>query len=252
MNGLLTVYASSPKRVPPVLEPIILQSSIFFTLIISKYYLKKNYKIQQILYALLVIVGIMISLMPLFIRLYNGEEDHEFQSGSYWGAILFFSTVPAVMMNVLQEQIFEEVRSFDIIYFLALESLFQVLFVAFCFWTDLIPGFGTSTSFSELYQNFADSLAYVFFNSKTSDSHCSFCMLFIGLFTLAYCGSYVYSSLLIKHASANFNAMVSSMVLPVSTSFWIIFPAINAWINGPSTKPTDLIWYLLTDSRQLK
>jgi len=245
LNGILTVFSSSPKRVPPVLQPILLQSYIFFTLIISKFWLKKHYKLKQYLNAFLVIVGIVVSLIPLFIQIANGG-DTEFQSGYLWGVMMFFSPLPAVMMSVLQEELYDKIRGFDIILFLALESLIQMLFIMFCFWIDLIPGFGTASSFSELVTNLTDNISCIFFSLHTPGTHCNYCAALILFFSLAYCGSYVYTAELIKYASANFCAMVSSTVAPLATSWWIIFPAMNAWIDGPPTDSRDLIWYVFS------
>jgi hypothetical protein len=245
INGILVVFASSSTRTPPALQPILLQSYILFTLILSKYWLGKNYKLVQYVAAIVVFVGIAVSLIPLFIQIAQGGQL-EFQSGPIWALIMFFSTLPAVAMNIIEEKVFEQIRTFDIVYFMAISSLVQFLAVGLLFWTDLIPGFGTSSSFQVWASELTGGLACIANNYTGNGSNCSYCLIFFFMFTIAYCGTYVYQAALIKHASANFNAMVSSVVSPISTSFWILFPALNSWIGGPSTETIDLIFYLLS------
>jgi len=83
-NGVLSVFSSSPARVPPVLQPIILQSYMIFTLVFSSWVLGRKYKRQQILSVLVLFLGILISLVPVFTEIAKGE-DLAFQNGVYLG-----------------------------------------------------------------------------------------------------------------------------------------------------------------------
>jgi hypothetical protein len=245
LNGILTVFASSSSRVPPVLQPIILQSYIIFTLVLSKIILGRSYKRQQIISVLVLFLGILVSLIPIFIQIASGE-DLAFQSGAYWGVILFVSTAPAALMNIKEEEVFEENPNYDIALLIAWESLIQVLFVGFCFWADLIPHFGTSTSLRELVTNFENGMSCVFFENSLPGTHCQYCMLFIILFGLAYCGAYYFSAYLMKYASANYNSAVSSVVSPAGTIWWCIFTGVAKWIGAPPTNSTDILYCLLS------
>ena len=48
LNGLLQVYASSTTRVPGALQPILLQSTLLFTVVGSKLFLRKAYSKGQL------------------------------------------------------------------------------------------------------------------------------------------------------------------------------------------------------------
>ena len=58
---------------------------------------------------------------------------------------LVVGTVPGVLMNILEEDVFEDEPTYNITLLIAFESLYQVLTVAAFFWTDIVPGFGTSS-----------------------------------------------------------------------------------------------------------
>jgi drug/metabolite transporter (DMT)-like permease len=227
------------------LQPIILQSYIIFTLVLSKIILGRSYKRQQIISVLVLFLGILVSLIPIFIQIASGE-DLAFQSGAYWGVILFVSTAPAALMNIKEEEVFEENPNYDIALLIAWESLIQVLFVGFCFWADLVPHFGTSTSLRELVTNFENGMSCVFFENSLPGTHCQYCMLFIILFGLAYCGAYYFSAYLMKYASANYNSAVSSVVSPAGTIWWCVFTGVAKWIGAPPTNTTDILYCLLS------
>jgi len=244
-NGILSVFSSSPMRVPPVLQPIILQSYMIFTLVFSKMVLGRTYKRRQILSVLVLFLGIIVSLIPVFIELAQGE-DVQFQSGAYWGVILFMASAPAAMMNIKEEQVFEENPKYDVALLIAWESLFQFLFVGFSFWTDLIPGFGTSSSFKELSTNFKGGMSCLFYLDNPDGAHCQYTMLFLVLFSLGYCLTFYFSAFLTKYASANYNSAVSSVVSPGGTIWWCIFTGVGKWIGAPPTNATDMIYALLS------
>ena len=244
-NGILSVFSSSPLRVPPVLQPIILQSYMIFTLVFSKIVLGKIYKRRQIISVIVLFLGILVSLIPVFIEIAHGEVV-QFQSGVYWGLILFMASAPAALMNIKEEQVFEENPSYDVALLIAWESLFQFLFVGFCFWADLIPGFGTSSSLKELVHNFTGGMSCLFYLDNPEGAHCQYTMLFLVLFSLGYCLTFYFSAFLTKYASANYTSAVSSVVSPGGTIWWCIFTGVGDWIGAPPTNVTDIIYYLLS------
>eukprot|EP01114_Cavostelium_apophysatum_P006835 TRINITY_DN18338_c0_g1_i1.p1 TRINITY_DN18338_c0_g1~~TRINITY_DN18338_c0_g1_i1.p1 ORF type:complete len:212 (+),score=23.18 TRINITY_DN18338_c0_g1_i1:41-676(+) len=77
MNGFMTVYSSFLGRVPGALQSILLQASLPVTLIFSKAIVGKTYNGRQMIGASLVVVGITISLIPLFIDIHNGLAENE-------------------------------------------------------------------------------------------------------------------------------------------------------------------------------
>ena len=156
------------------------------------------------------------------------------------------ASAPAALMNIKEEQVFEENPTYDVALLIAWESLFQFLFIAFGFWTDLIPGFGTSSSLKELYDNFTGGMSCLFFIDNPPGAHCQYSLLFLLMFSLAYCGTFYFSTFLMKYASANYNAAVSSVVSPGGTIWWCIFTGVGQWIGAPPTNATDIIYCVMS------
>jgi hypothetical protein len=50
-------------------------------------------------------------LIPLFIALSNGEAGINLSSGVYWPFLFVLGMVPAVLMNVFEEWVFEDIVS---------------------------------------------------------------------------------------------------------------------------------------------
>jgi len=95
-SGVLTVYASSNTRVPGSLQPILLQSIIPLTLVLSKFMLGKRYVVKQIIGAGFVILGILVSLFPVLYDLLSGKADTQLQSGWWWPLMYVCAALVAV------------------------------------------------------------------------------------------------------------------------------------------------------------
>ena len=135
---------------------------------------------------------------------------------------------------------------FDNVYLLAWESLYQVLTVMLLFWTDIIPGFGTSTSIEQWATRLGDGLTCFFAPWNTNVDHCDFCFLTGSLFTMAYCFSYIFGSQLMKYGSANATAIVSSVSPAFIAFFWIIFSGLNKWAGGKPSTSLEIICYIIS------
>lgn len=240
MNGILTVYSSSNTRVPGALQPILLQSIIPFTLIFSRIILKKKYLKAQLGGAGLVIAGIVVSLIPTILAAAQGGRNTELQSGWWWPLILVVGAVPGVLMNVLEESVFEDEPTYNITLLVAFESLYQVITVAAFFWTDIIPGFGTSTSLPAFVSQVKAGFSCFFAPASLAIPHCKYSALLGFNFALMYCITYGCGSVLMKLASANYNGLVSAITNPLVVMFWIAFPAINLWAGGATYTALDI------------
>lgn len=78
------------------------------TLFFSKILLKKTYLFKQVLGAIVAIISVLVFFIPTFVYLANGTENDHFQSGWWWPVILILSAVPAALMNIIEELIFED------------------------------------------------------------------------------------------------------------------------------------------------
>ena len=133
MNGFLIVYSSPASRVPSDLQPILLQSTIPFSLVFSYFVLRKKYVPLQILGAVLVIGAIFLSLGPIFMDIAAGQANLSFASGIEWLFLFLLGCAPAALMNIFEEWIFMDTDGeFDIWVLLALESFYQASVVWLC------------------------------------------------------------------------------------------------------------------------
>ena len=57
--------------------------------------------------------------------------------------------VPAALMNVVEEKSMKDSRKVDPYYFLFFSSFYQSITATLLFWTDIIPGFGMTSSIHE-------------------------------------------------------------------------------------------------------
>ncbi|CAF1004637.1 unnamed protein product [Adineta steineri] len=240
-NGFLIVFSSHGSRVPPALSSILIQIIIPFTFIFSKILLPKTYHWRHILSVSVVLVGIAFSLIPTFKRMHDGTTQTELKDGWYWPFIFIFGCIPGALMNIIQEQLqmkyTQEAREnqrtitrFSVMYFQAVESTFQFATIALCFALDLVPNFGTSKDITSFWSSFSKGFK-CFFNDSSlgSDNRCNYAGGTGALFIISYLGTYITSTFLTDHVSANWLSILSSISPLISTSFWFIFPAINKW-----------------------
>ncbi|CAF1053258.1 unnamed protein product [Didymodactylos carnosus] len=258
LNGFLIVFSSHASRVPPSLTAILIQSMIPFTFIFSKILLKnKYYRWYHILSACIVFSGIIFSLVPTFKRIHDGTSTTELKHGWYWPFIFIIGTIPAALMNIFQEvlqvkytqemkQLKQQGRNvttrYSVIYFQAVESLFQFIAIALCFGLDLIPGFGTSLTIDKFWESFSGGFR-CFFNTMPPSPTSSRCPKSSGtglLFIFSYIGTYITGTFLTDHISANWLSILTSLTPILATSFWFIFPKINAWAQAGNFNKWDI------------
>jgi hypothetical protein len=239
-NGLLTVYSSSASRVPAQLQPFLLQVTVPLYLVTSKLLLGVSYNYKQLLGCGLVVMSIVISLVSSF--------DSVHAPSSFWATVLILGVVPGVCMNVLEERVFEACPSFSIPYLLAWESLYQLITCVALFWTDIVPGFGTSADIVQFWDNFQFGFRCFFVptSSSLSDTSCSYCAPFGLLFAGCYTLSYLASSYLMRSASANTNGLVVAVCSPVAVVFWFLAPGVAASAGNPPISHPEIMYALLS------
>jgi len=240
MNGIMVVYSSFLSRVPGPLQSILSQSMVPFTLGLSWIILRKKYTLRQFLGAFGVLLGILVSLVPTFEQIHSDKSSlHTDQI--WWPFIFLIGFIPASLMNIVQEFMQDKFRGeakgnkrFSILYFQAVESFYQWLWMTMFFWTDLIPGFGVSGSVSAFWNNFSFEFKCFFGTSTAIEevARCQYCGALGLLFIASYISSYIFATAMTMYASANLQSLLGSLSPVLSIIFWFAFPAVNSWAGG--------------------
>jgi drug/metabolite transporter (DMT)-like permease len=244
-NGIGIVYASPASRTPPLLQGLLLNVSILFSMPATKLFVKEKAHINyfQLLPSLALVSvfsGIVVSLLPKIISIAHGEKD----GGEIWWSLVFMlGVMPGSLYNVLQEK-FLKIRasagierqnsSYDKLVMLFWGCLFQFLTISALFWVDVIPGFGFSPSLKEFGHTFYES-ARCFVDQEPGCQN----NWWLGvLFNLGYIISYLCAAAL-NEESANYNMIAFTLVSPVTVTFWLVFSSLN-----PNNENTP-IWSVL-------
>jgi drug/metabolite transporter (DMT)-like permease len=235
INGVLIVYSSPLKRTPGSLQAILSSVASPFTVLFSKFILKKKYNSNQMIGVFLNIMGIVVSLIPIFNNPELGETNF------IWPLMFVVGQIPIVFLNILEEKVFEEFPKYDSIFMIAWVSFYQIISFLLLFWVDIIPGFGISSDLNDWAHKFEAGFTCFFNPWGTDIDKCSFCFLTGAIFAVSYCFYSIFGAELMKYASANTTAVVSSMCPVLVVFFWISFPGLNKWADGKDYTGLDII-----------
>lgn len=272
--GLLRVYSGSTTRVPGALQPILQQATLLFTVLGSRLFLKKSYATGQLFAVGLVTLGIGISLSPSVWELSHAPNGTG-ANGTYpngteaaggaplgalglgaipiapaetmakelsWASVLVLSCAPMAAMALVQESVFDDVPSFDVRYLLAYTSVVQIVWVAACWWTDVIPGFGTSSGVADFVANFEAGLGCFFAPAASANpSRCVFAAPIGAAYIVSLCASLYYGGKIVMLASANLQALIIALASAVCIYFWIAFTSVARWSGGNVYSQADVL-----------
>lgn len=250
-NAFLTTFSSHGSRVPPALTSILGQLTIPFTFAFSKWLLKKKYRWLHVISVFLVIIGVIVSLVPTFKQIHDGDPGTKLQYGWYWPFIFIVGCIPSAIKTIIQEQLQikftecarerkEKITRFSVIYFQAVETTFQVTIIVMCFALDFVPGFGTSEDIQHWWTSFSNSFKCLFNVSNVPGGKCQAAAGTGALYIVTCFLASTFGTFLTDHISANWVAIVSSISPMLSTAFWFIFPSINKWAGGGDTTVWDI------------
>jgi uncharacterized membrane protein len=102
LNGFGAVYNSSTTRVSGPLQSILLQSTLIFTVILSKMFLKHKLKFEQWVSVLITLIGVSLGLMPIWIKVASHEGNVN-SAGWYYSMFFLLACIPGAGMNVAVE-----------------------------------------------------------------------------------------------------------------------------------------------------
>jgi len=140
----------SASYIPGNMIPIIAQCVIPLTMVCSFFLLKSRYSLWQVAYAIVVIEGVGISLIPQFGKISSPSASGEFPV-MFYVAIYILGLIPNAISFTVKEMIFKEHKDLNIFVVNSFSSLWQLVFTVLFLPIVSIPGFSPDTkSFSEL------------------------------------------------------------------------------------------------------
>jgi drug/metabolite transporter (DMT)-like permease len=240
LNGLLTVYCSALDRTPGALQAILPQLAIPITVALSFLLYRITLSKWELLGATAVVTGVLVTMIPTFASMEDGASA---SSSPLYPLLFALGVIPGVLTSVLQTGVYRRHPGFNKSLLLLYRSWTQAILAVLCFWTDLIPGLGTSSSFAEFGEHLGGGLT-CFFRPSPSDPRC-YDASWLGLcFTVGYCMTYWSGAVVIEAASANYVALLTTINTPLAAAIWFAAPALTAWAGGPPYSATDLAFGL--------
>jgi hypothetical protein len=270
INGILICSCVSLSRVSGPLQNILMQTSFFFGVSATWFFLRrKRVSIPwMLLTGALVATGIIIGLVPSFV-------SGQFSSSSWiWPVLLVVAQIPGAAMNTCMNAISDrwkkylpilnkvcdeerpllpeaspktaiqnEVPSFSYPLILAFESLYQFIFVSLCFWSDFVPGFGTSANINEWATTLWFDISCFFWPGYGGDKS-YYTTLLCCAFALAYCASYYWTQAIMDRKSNILVVFAATIAGPIAIIFWLIFPSLDVWAGGTPPTTMDIIFSL--------
>lgn len=248
LNGFFVVYASPPTRTPPLIQAILQNAGVVFSIPFSLMWLgdRKNYCAWRPMLAVgLVATSVAVSILPTVLA--GQASDGVSASTIPWIFVYLAGLVPGAAYNVLQQRwlIRADVLRVDVtaaevtratLRMLFYTNLFQTLSLVALFWMDILPWFGASSSMSEWRDNTVFSLSCSFGGASGAYAPPGSGLLpgsctprtpaWAFAFMIGYVWSYVGSSLL-NRESATYNMAIFVVITMTTSAFWLI----------PSTNP---------------
>lgn len=225
LTGVFIVYSSDAKRTPVIMQSILAGSTIFPSIICTKFLIKKKGDISfnnKYVYISLIFlaIGVGIACIPEF------EKSHWKPTNILW--ILFYTCgiICRSLYNVLQEKYIEidgdTIRNkFNVLFW---TCIFQLGFVVLFFWVDMVPYVGMSTD-----GNFISHLRSSF---QCYFGKCNYTFMLETLFVFGYTMSYV-SAIYLNADSANYNMIAVTLITPTVAIFFTIIPSLNSGLHYP-------------------
>ncbi|XP_069138521.1 crt homolog 2-like [Argopecten irradians] len=224
LNGILVVNASPSDRTPPYLQGILASTVIPYTVLCRLIILRKGISTVRALCTCVVLVGLFVSTEPQTFGLDGSGSGDSGTTPSalkrvLWPLCFALGFLPIGLSNVFCEKELKKDEG-ESLGFITWTNVFQFVTMVFFFWTDFVPGFGTSDSPSQFFTKFNKGFSCLF---SSADS----CHGLAGkawIFNVGYVFGNLFQFLLIQYAEGSvFAVIVQAMVTPLATVFWTLF-----------------------------
>ena len=261
LNGILIVYASSSVRTPPLIQAILQNCNVLFSVPFSKAALGDNkvYLAAEPLRAAgVVAASVLVSLSPTIAAVAQGRATGGFNglNSLAWVAVYTAGLAPAALLAVLQQLYFirtgalrpgvgarEQLRG--TLRALLFSNIMQPIVYVALFWVDVLPWFGSSADVGDWVQVTKFSLACSLggpFLANSAGGGGTVCApaapFWAWGFIFAYIVAY-FGGAALNRESATFN-MLCLVVVTASTALVWLIPGVN-----PESSTTPL-WSVFT------
>lgn len=214
------VYFSSPNRTPILIQSIFLGSCVIFSVIFTKYILKKNVSYEpKYAYSSLGIlfISIIISIIPMF-------NSTEFEATSiFWMIGYLLAIILMSFDNIMQEKYMIITKDGSLSNKLNLSfynSIVQIVVLIVLFPYDFLFGYNSDPT-----KSFINGFYNLFDNGF---------LLLIGLEFLVVDFLVLYLlSVKLNAISTNYNMIITNLTNQVVPLFFAIFPSLNNGVHPP-------------------
>ncbi|XP_028803958.1 protein CLT1, chloroplastic-like [Neltuma alba] len=215
--------------------PILSQSFLVWQILLSKIFLGRRYRVNQLLGCFLVAVGVIISVASG-----SGAGNSLKEGGIFWSALMILSFLFQAADTVLKEVIFRDAaqklkgRSLDLFVVSSFGSVFQTLFLCL-----LLPFLSKlwGVPFNQLPNYLRDGAA-CFLNVGTLTEGCDGAPLLPLLFIIANIGFNISLLHLLKISSAVVSCLAATLCVPISI---YIFTLPLPYVGVASSLPAGFI-----------
>jgi hypothetical protein len=257
LNGILIVYASPARRTPPLIQAVLQNCGVLFSVPFSKAVLgdRKRYAAAEPLRAAgVVVAAVVVAVLPTVLSVARGDTPAGLGGAGAlaWIAVYVAGLAPNAMLNVLQQLYFlrtgllregataHEVRRGTLRALMFANFMQPITYLAL-FWVDVLPWFGTSAGLADWARVTARGLACSAGAGAAGGVSAADCppatpawaWAFIAAYVLAYVGGAA-----LNKESATFNMLCLVVVTTATALIWEV-PRVNP---NPSNTP---LWSVL-------
>ena len=234
-------YASSPARTPPQLQAVIMTSVVPSGVLVHRAFFREWVSPGRLVCAFVVVVGLVISLEPVLFNMPIAQDpvcrDGVFPKESddwkmVWCGVFALSSLPRAFRTVIsdKEMKLRGLTNVHLLVLIAWINFVIVVFALFFVWIDLLPFPGGTADGSverlgqALRQGLACSYGMAVGDYSNFPGQCKMASLWGWLYVLSsFCVSLGLFGLTKYSANAVQTIIVSAIVTPVSTLFWMLF-----------------------------
>jgi drug/metabolite transporter (DMT)-like permease len=235
INGVLIIFSN--PHVSGILQAILAQAVIPFTLVLSVVWLRTRYSVLQYIGAAIVIGGVVVSLVPTFDTSASSGNSTAHRNAStaatmtgfggallgdsnnnqavIWAVLFTLGQLPSACLSIYQEKMFaESAKEVNVFYMMSWAMLSQWVLLAVAFPINFVPWFGAISV--DDAGGYLTNATVCLFNLTGAAPQCGFALLDLGLCVLTMLGTNLVQAFLVKYSSAVLMMFIITLVTPVT------------------------------------